>query len=104
MQRLLEPQALLGRIEAWVADEARARRLDRRTFILLREAFFMGEIERGRVPALLGVSERQAREIVSRVSKAGLLAASSHRAPLRLAFPINATERWFPNLYPSLER
>jgi Fic family protein len=104
MERLLAPRALLGRIEAWVADEVRARRLDRRAFVLLREALLMGEIERGRVPALLGLGERQARDIAAQLSKADLLQAASHRAPLRLAFPIAAVERWFPALYPSLER
>ena len=64
----------------------------------------MGEIERGRLPALLDLGERQARGIAAQLSGAGLLEASTHRAPLRLAFPITATERWFPNLYPSLER
>jgi hypothetical protein len=104
MERLLAPRALLGRIEAWVADEVRARRLDRRAFVLLPEALLMGEIERGRLPALLGLGERQARDIAAQLSKAGLLQAASHRAPLRLAFPIAAVERWFPALYPSLER
>src|SRR5690554_6939736 len=31
----------------------------------------------------------------------GMLVAKSHRAPLRLAFPASAAERWLPLLYPA---
>ena len=31
----------------------------------------------------------------------GMLTAASHRAPRRLAFPVDVAERWFPNLYPA---
>lgn len=30
----------------------------------------------------------------------GLLVAGSHNASLRLGFPIDVVERWFPKLYP----
>jgi hypothetical protein len=31
----------------------------------------------------------------------GMLTSSSHRAPLRLAFPADVAERWFPQLFPA---
>jgi hypothetical protein len=31
----------------------------------------------------------------------GLHTTVTHRAPLRLAFPTDVFERWFPNLYPA---
>jgi hypothetical protein len=29
-----------------------------------------------------------------------LLLADTHKAPVRLGFPIDVVERWFPRLYP----
>jgi len=29
-----------------------------------------------------------------------LLVSGSHKAPLRLGFPTDVVERWFPKLYP----
>jgi Fic family protein len=67
---------------------------------VLREALLSGELERGQVTALLDTSERTARRVISALVDRRLLVATSHRAPLRLGFPIDVVERWFPNLYP----
>ena len=44
--------------------------------------------------------ERMARAVVAKLLDRGLLTSGSHRAPLRLGFPIEAAERWFPRLFP----
>jgi hypothetical protein len=59
-----------------------------------------GELERGRVPELIDASERTARRVISALIDKRLLLSSSHKAPLRLGFPIDVVERWFPRLYP----
>jgi hypothetical protein len=46
------------------------------------------------------VSERTARRVVAALIDRRLLVSESHRAALRLAFPIDVIERWFPKLYP----
>ena len=101
MGGLMEPEALDRRIEAHIEEEIRAKRLPRGSFAVLREAMFAGEVERSRVPSLTGYEERAARKVTSALMNRGMLVAESSRAPLRLGFPIDAVERWFPRLYPA---
>jgi Fic family protein len=101
MEGLLDPTTLLRRIEIHVEEEIRAKRLMRGSFAVLREAVLAGEVERGLIPALTGYEERGARKVTAALVDAGMLAASTHRAPFRLAFSADVAERWFPNLYPA---
>ena len=100
MSGLLEPTTLLTRMEIHVEEEVRAKRLRRGSFAMLREAVMSGEVERSKIPSLTGYEERVARNVTAGLVARGMLIASSHRAPLRLAFPADVAERWFPNLYP----
>jgi Fic family protein len=100
MRELLEPAELQRRMELYVRDEEAAARLPRRSFVLLRETLLSGELDRGRVPALIDASERTARRVMSALVEKRLLVSASHKAPLRLGFPIDVVERWFPRLYP----
>lgn len=100
MRELLEPAELQRRIGLYVRDEEDAQRLPKRSFALLREALIAGDLERGRVPRLIDASERTARRVISALIEKKLLVSESHKAPLRLGFPIDVVERWFPKLYP----
>ena len=102
MDSLLEPRELLNRMEIWLNEEVRARRLPKGSWPLLREAVFAGEFPRGRAPDLTGYEERQARTVLSKLLAAGLLVAENDRGPARLGFPIGVVERWFPRLYPGM--
>lgn len=101
MSGLLEPAMLLTRIEIHIEEEIRAKRLLRGSFGIVREAVIAGEVERSKIPSLTGLGERGARNVTAALVDRGMLMASSHRAPLRLAFPADVAERWFPNLYPA---
>jgi len=101
MTSLLESDKLITRIEIHIEEEMRAKRLPRGSFEVLREAVHTGEVERSKVPSLTGYEERNARNVTAALVDRGMLTASSHRAPLRLAFPSDAVERWLPNLYPA---
>ncbi len=100
MDNLLEPATLATRLERYVAREADAGALPRRSFTLLREALHMGQVDRRAAAGLLGVGERQARNIVADLIERGLLTSESSRSPLRLGFPSAAVDAWFPRLYP----
>ncbi|HEU4603869.1 MAG TPA: Fic family protein [Steroidobacteraceae bacterium] len=100
MRDLLAPSELQRRIELYVRDEEDAERLPKRSFTVLREALLSGELERGRIPTIVDASERTARRVISALVEKGLLVSQSHKAPLRLGFPIDVVERWFPNVYP----
>lgn len=101
MSGLLEPATLLTRMEIYIEEEVRAKRLLRGSFAVLREAVMSGEIERSKIPKLTGYEERGARNVTAGLVDRGMLTATTHRAPLRLAFPVDVAERWFPNLYPA---
>jgi Fic family protein len=100
MENLLEPATLATRIEQYVAQESESGTLPRRAFPLIREALHMGEVERSLAPDLLGVGERQARNIVADLLERRLLTSEGARSPLRLGFPTEAVDVWFPRLYP----
>ena len=100
MEGLLQPSELLRRMKLYVDDEVSANRLPSRSMSLLREAFFAGELERGRAPEITGYQERRGREILSKLLSKGLLVSQGPRAPVRLGFPLDVVERWFPQLYP----
>ena len=100
MRELLEPSELQRRMELYVRDEEQSGRLPKRSYAVLRETLLSGELERGRVAGLIDTSERTARRVVSALTEKRLLLSESHKAPLRLGFPIDVVERWFPRLYP----
>ena len=100
MESLLQPGELLRRMKLYTIDEEAAGRLPSRSMALLREALLMGEVERGRAPQITGYQERRGREILSTLLKNGLLVSKGPRAPVRLGFPLDVVERWFPRLYP----
>ncbi|MGY5810062.1 Fic family protein [Rhizobium sp. LEGMi198b] len=101
MSGLLETDKLLMRMAIHLEEDIRSKKLPRGSFQVLREAVLAGEVERSKIPTLTGYEERAARNITSALVERGMLTASSHRAPLRLAFPADVAERWFPNLYPA---
>jgi len=101
MESLLQPKELLRRIEAFTSDEISAKRLPQGAYQLLREAVIVGEFDRGRASVITGYGERQSRAILSKLIKNGLLISTTPKGPVRLGFPIDVIERWFPNLYPA---
>ena len=100
MESLLQPSNLLRRMKLYVDDEAAADRLPRGSLGLLREGFLAGEVERGRAAELTGYRERRGRQILAKLLETGLLVSQGPRAPVRLGFPLDIVERWFPKLYP----
>ena len=100
MNKLLEPQEILRRMEIYVTEEVRAKRLPKGSFEMLREAFYRGSIQRGQAREITGYEERRARETLSTLLDRGLLVTTGPRAPVSLGFPPEVLDRWLPNLYP----
>ena len=98
MRALLEPAALLGRVESYCAEERDAGRLPDGSFAVLREVMLRGELPRAHVETVVPFRERKARQISSALRECGLLVADGVRAPLRLAIPPAVAERWLPGL------
>lgn len=100
MESLLQPTQLLRRMKLFVDDEVSAQRLPKGSLALLREALLAGQLDRGRAAELTGYQERRGREILASLLRAGLLVSQGPKAPVRIGFPIEVAERWFPRLYP----
>ena len=99
MRSLLEPNQLLARIELYVEEEIRAKRLLKGSFPLLKEALLMGSFPRGKAAEISGYKERQARSVLNSLLKAGLLESDTPKGPVRLGFPVDVVDRYFPKLY-----
>jgi Fic family protein len=100
MRSLLQPSELLNRIRIFVTEEVGAGRLAEGSFDLLREAVHEGDFERGRASAITGLSERHARRVLALLVERRLLKSDGPKLPVRLNFPADIAERWFPALYP----
>jgi hypothetical protein len=98
MRALLDPAALLPRVELYCDEERDAGRLPDGCYPVLREVILRGELPRAEVESIVPFRERKARQIGSRLRERGLLVSSGVRATLRPAFPEDAVARWFPGL------
>lgn len=100
MRSLLQPSELLRRMKLHIDDEIDAGHLPKGSMGLLREALLSGELERGKASDLTGYQERRARDTLSALLDRGLLSPTTPKGPVRLGFPVEVLERWFPKLYP----
>lgn len=107
---LLALSGLLERLEGYVRlreqgvapgpPKERAARLRPEIAPVLRAAAIKGEITRGEVAELIGMSERLGRDVLTSLLEEGLLESDSSRGAVRLGFPTHAAAYWFPGLYP----
>ncbi len=100
MEELVQPDRLRGRIMVWAEEETRAGVMPPQSARVLEATLFRGELRRGDVAPLLGVTDRHARRIVSALLNRGVLVSEGPRAPLFINFPATLASRWMPGLFP----
>ncbi|XHC00744.1 Fic family protein [Nitratireductor sp. ac15] len=100
MEELMKPDRLRDRIMIWTEEQIRADVLPPKSDAVLKSVLYQGELQRGEVATLLGMSDRAARRITSALIDIGALTSESSRAPLYLAFPAKFADRWMPGLFP----
>jgi Fic family protein len=100
MEGLMQPEKLRTRILLWAEEEARMNLLPPKAGAVLEAVLYRGELPRGEVADILGLTPRHARRIVSELLGRGVLIAAGPREPLRLAFPAGLASRWTPSLFP----
>lgn len=100
MEALIQPERLRARMTMWAEDETRIGTLPARAGQILETILYRGELPRGEVANMLGLSERQSRRIVAALIEHGAIISATTRAPLCLAFPAHLACRWLPGLYP----
>jgi Fic family protein len=100
MEGLVEPGRLRARISLWVEEEVRMGALPARAGSILEAVLYRGELPRGQVADVLGVSDRQARRVVAALAERRVLTSETPRSPLHIAFPAELAGRWMPGLFP----
>jgi len=104
MNNLLDFKVLSERMRIHVEEMIAMKELPKGSYSLLREALLIGEFERGKAQEITGFKDRAAREVLYALVKKGLLVSDTPRGSVRLGFPIDVVERWFPLLYPGTKR
>ncbi len=104
MNNLLDFKVLSERMRIHVEEMIATKELPRGSYALLREALLIGEFERGKAQQITGLKDRTAREVLYTLAKKGMLVSDTPRGPVRLGFPIDVVERWFPLLYPATRK
>jgi hypothetical protein len=100
METLVQPDRLRARILLWAEEEARMNALPPQAGSVLEAVLYRGELPRGEVANLLGLTPRHARRIVAALIERGVLVSKGPRDPLHLAFPAILASRWMPGLFP----
>jgi len=100
MEGLVRPDKLRARIQLWANEEIATDSLPKQAANLLEALIYRGEIPRGEVKDVLNVSDRSARRVISALADHSVVASSTPKGPLRIAFPAKLASRWMPGLFP----
>ena len=112
MNQMLALGDFLQRVERYVerrnAGDLRTEKgnkyppLPDRTAMILKETAILGEISRGEIYKIVGMSERTGRNVLKTLLAEGLLVSNSdwHKSPVRLGFPAQFVGYLFPKLFP----
>lgn len=104
MTGLISPFKLLDRIESYL----RFTRVDLDSKVrghlsrLLKALCLEGELNRGAVPGIIGLKGTASRGVIRCALDEGLVASSSEKGPLRIAFPSKVVDSYFPQLFADL--
>ena len=99
MSSLLELDAIEKRIERYLQFSSAFGKHGESANYLLREALRRGEFSRGEAGRITNRRERTARDILKSLTDARLLVSDTEKGPVRLGFPVNVLEYYFPLLY-----
>jgi len=100
MEKLVQPNELRGRIQLWVEEQAKQKRMNPKAGMLLDAILYRGEVPRGDVAKILGLSTRYSREPVSQLAEEGVIASNTPYGPLHIVFTAKLAPRWMPGLFP----
>jgi Fic family protein len=100
MEQLVQPDRLRERILRWAGEESDGNRLPAKAGAVLEALLYRGELPRRDVSALLDLTDRHARRVVSALIERGVLVSESPRASLFLTFPATLASQWMPGLFP----
>lgn len=107
MGRMLDTAELSRRFQLFMANEeikgrmspGEANVVDPRTIRIVEHILLYGEVGRGDVPGLLGMSERQSLRLTKPLEERRILRSVNRQSPLRLSFPVAECDLLFPRLF-----
>lgn len=68
---------------------------------LIVDLMFRGQIARGDAAKVLGLKPARSRFYINALLKAGVFVSDTPKGPIRLSFPVDAAESFFPRLFPA---
>jgi Fic family protein len=98
MSQLFDLDTLTARLDTYVTRELG---LSPSAVKLVRALLQRGEMPRGDAGPVTSLPERTARELLSRLIEAGLVASSTPKGPVSLRFNTASAETLFPKLFPA---
>jgi hypothetical protein len=101
---LMQPSALCKRILDWAREEERIGGLMPNSTRVLAHILTHRELERKDVTEVVGFDSRKSRRVTAMLYKRGIIAAPTHKAAFRIAFPAALAPGLMPGLYPRLPR
>jgi Fic family protein len=101
MRELLDLDDMARRIAGFAQRHESTGELPSGAALVLREIFLRGEIPRGDVSRIAGVSPRTGQTITRELIRRRLVLSDSPKRPIRLGFPADAAGHYFPNLFPA---
>ncbi len=99
MSSMFEFSKLFERIRNYIDNISG---LKKESFLLIKEAVINGKVKRGEVPFITGMNERTARRELVKIIEKGLLYSDTPKGALKIAFPEEILEYYFPRLYPAV--
>jgi Fic family protein len=100
MENLVQPDRLRIRVLLWAEEEIRMKSLPPKSVLILETLLNRGELPRGEVARVLGVTDRHSRRIVAELIRRSVIVSENPYGPLHLAFPAALASRWMPGLFP----
>ena len=100
MEELMQPSKLRARAKVWCEEEMSSGDLPAGSDRIIMALLDRGELNRGEVPGILGLSERSSQRITRAIQDKGIMVSESTRAPFYLAFSAALSGRWLPGLFP----
>src|ERR1017187_3590504 len=100
MESLIQPDRLRARVLLWAEEEIGVKSLPPKSVLVLEALLNRGELPRGEVARVLGMTDRHSRRIVAELIRRDVIVSENPYGPLRLAFPAALASRWMPGLFP----
>jgi Fic family protein len=96
MSQMFDLAQLGERVATYVARDLRKRE---EAVTLARALLTRGELPRGEVPAVTGLKERTARDVLNDLITTGLITSDTPKGPVRLHFGVDSADALFPRLF-----